>query len=289
MALNDSGGVISAVFFNTAHFNTVWVKERLMNKNSFDIIQAAVDGARFVIAERRYMFACAVFPFVITLLSNILLFFMLSGENSSRLAVVLVTLGAASVDGWFMFLQSRLIILGERLEQPPQTADARIRRHNDMRGAVLTWMIFKLWTVALGLYASRMLQSDPSEGLGLITFIGLLLLGAMIWSLRLAVAHILVAVGYSVRQYIFRVNGLMGSLRLLGLGIVVSLPFKVLGLPMEESLLLPPAPDTTEAVFLIIGISFLSVLLMVFLNAAAVFAMKDMLGREDKRKGIKKV
>lgn len=284
MALNDSGGVISAAF-STAHGQ----KERLMNKSSFDIIQAVVDAVRFVLAERRYMFACAVFPFVITLLTNIMLFFMFGEEKGSSLVFALLSLGAASVDGWFMFLQSRLIVFRERLEHPPQDPAARIRRHNDMRAAVLTWMIFKLWMVALGIYASWMLQSNPSETLGLATFISLLLLGAMIWSLRLAVAHILVGVGYSVRKYIFRVNGLMGSLRVLGLGIVVALPFKVLTLQMEESLLLPPAPDTTQAVFLITGISFLSVLLMVFLNAAAVFAMKDMLSREDKRKGIRKV
>ena len=265
-------------------------KEQLMNKSSFDIIQAVVDAVRFVIAERRYMFACAVFPFAVTLVANMLSFFVLKSESQSTLAMIVLMLGAAAVDAWFMFLQTRLIVFGERLEAPPQDMGSRIQRHNDLRASVLIWVLFKLWLAVVVAYLAWSMRQEPTESLGIYTIIALLLVGAWIWSVRLAVAHILTAVGYSIKKYIFRVNGLMGSLRLIGLAIVVSLPFTVLGLPMEEKILLGHKElDTTQAAFLLTGMTALDTLMMVFLNAAAVFALKDMLSREDKRRGIKKV
>ncbi|HEX2753438.1 MAG TPA: hypothetical protein VHP34_10135 [Alphaproteobacteria bacterium] len=259
-----------------------------MSHNSFDIIGAATNAVRFVTAERRYMFAAALFPFVAALAANFMTYFMLKGQDSVFFAVLLM-LGEAAVGGWFMFLQARLILFGERLEQPPADAAALRLRHNDMRAAVLTWMLFKLWLTAVVMYLVWVINNQKAEGFGIFTMIGLFLTGAWIWSLRLSVAHILVGVGYSIKKYLFRVNGLMGSLRLVGLGMVVSFPFQLVSMPLEEKLLLTENLATPDAAVLLFFITLISTALMVFLNAAAVFAMKDMLSRADKRRGISKV
>lgn len=262
-----------------------------MSHNSFDIISAATNAVRFVVAERRYMFAAAVFPFAATLGANLLNFFLLKGQDSIILFAVMLILGEAAVDGWFMFLQARLILLGERLEQPSPDPAAQRLRHNDLRAAVLTWMIFKLWLAVVVMYLVWVVQMTERQasGVGLYTMIGLFLTGAWIWSLRLGVAHILVGVGYSVKRYLFRVNGLMGSLRLVGLAIVVSFPFQLASMPLEEKLLLTKDIETTVAVIVLVLLSAINTALMVFLNAAGVFAMKDMLGRAEKNKGIRKI
>lgn len=262
-----------------------------MSHNSFDIIGAAVNAVRFVIRERRYMLAAAAFPFAATLAANMMSFFILKGQGSILLAVLLL-LGEAAMDGWFMFLQTRLIVLGERLEEPGQNPDARQLRHNDMRAAVLTWMLFKLWLTAVIMYliwVVKAAEEAQTSGIGFFSMAGLFLLGAWVWSLRLGVAHILVGVGYSVKSYLFRVNGLMGSLRLIGLALVVSLPFQSIAMPLEEKLILTKGLETIDAVVLLTLASLTNTALLVFLNAAAIFAMKDMLRRPDKRKGIRKV
>jgi len=259
-----------------------------MNHNSFDIISAATSAVRFVVAERRYMFAAAVFPFIATLIANLMSYFMLKGQDSALFAVMLL-LGEAAMDGWFMFLQTRLIVFGERLEQPPAEAAAARLRHNDMRAAVLTWMLFKLWLAAVVMYLAWTLQNRQADAFGIFTIIGLFLVGAWLWSIRLGVAHILVGVGYSVRQYLFRVNGLMGSLRLIGLALVISFPFQLAGMPLEEKLILNRDMETPEAVMILVAVTLISTAMLVFLNAAAVFALKDMLRRPDKRRGIQKV
>jgi len=262
-----------------------------MSHNSFDIIGAATNAVRFVVAERRYMFAAAVFPFAATLAANLLNFFFVKTQDNILLFAVMLVLGEAAMDGWFMFLQTRLILLGERLEQPiPDPATQRLR-HNDMRAAVLTWMIFKLWLTVVAMYLIWVMQLTERQdgGIGIYTMVALFLTGAWIWSLRLSVAHILVGVGYSVKKYLFRVNGLMGSLRLAGLAIVVSFPFQLVSMPLKEKLLLTQNIGTAEAVIALTLLSALNTALLIFLNAAGVFALKDMLGRPEKAGGIRKI
>lgn len=260
-----------------------------MSHNSFDIIGAAVNAVRFVARERRYMLAAAVFPLTATLLANFMAYFVVK-QQESVLFTVMLLLGEAAMDGWFMFLQTRLILLGERLEAPAQDPAAQRLRHNDMRAAVLTWMLFKLWLTVVVMYlvwVADAAKQQETSGIGFFTIIGLFLLGAWIWSLRLGVAHILVSVGYSVKKYLFRVNGLMGSLRLIGLALVVSLPFQAASMPLEEKLFFTKDLATADAAMLMALNSVINTALLVFLNAAAVFALKDMLRRRDKRKGIR--
>ena len=235
------------------------------------------------------MFAAAVFPFAATLVASMMSYFMLKGQDSVLFAVMLI-LGEAAMDGWFMFLQTRLILLNERLDQPTTDPEAARLRHNDMRAAVLTWMLFKLWLAIVVMYLIWVVNNQSAEnGLGLYTIIGLFLTGGWIWSLRLGVAHILVGVGYSVKKYLFRVNGLMGSLRLIGLALIVSFPFQVLSMPLEEKLIMTKSLETVDAAVMLTLISLINTALLVFLNAAGVFALKDMLRRPDKRKGIRTV
>lgn len=237
------------------------------------------------------MLAAAVFPFTATLVANMMSYFMLKGQESILFAIMLL-LGEAAMDGWFMFCQTRLILLGERLEDPLQDPAALRMRHNDLRAAVLTWMLFKLWLTLVVMYLIWVVHSaeqPQSTGIGFYSMIGLFLLGAWIWSLRLGVAHILVGVGYSVKKYLFRVNGLMGSLRMIALALVVSFPFQAASMPLEEKLIFGKGLETVDTVILLTLVTLINTALLVFLNAAGVFALKDMLRRPDKRRGLHKV
>lgn len=260
-----------------------------MNNSRFDIIAAVIHGVRFTVAERRYLIAAMVLPYVLTLLTNVASFFLIEKQAGNILSAALITLPASAASAWFMFVQARLILFGERLGSLPSAPEFTLQRHNDLNACVLTWVLFKMAVIGISAYLLWWKDQGSPDTFDHYSMIGMLMIGATFWGLRLSVAHILVATGYSVKQYIFRVNGAMVSLRLLGMGILISIPFEIFSEPLARILTQgKPPPGQMETIFLLAALSAVSCVLMALLNAAAVFALKEMLGQQRDKRGVKK-
>lgn len=250
-----------------------------MNRPRFDIIGAAAFGFQSVFTERRYLSGIALVPICIVTAIELGKIFALDKQS---LITELVSLIPVSMAGaWFMFLQTRLLVFGER------TPETYIAPHEERRRAFEACAI--LWTLtqvgALGLVGYMLFwqqQISAEAASAPLNVIGYLLIGASFWALRFSIAHILGATGYSIRDYIFRVNGAMVSLRLLALMMVVMFPIALMAMPVEEALI-ATAKSEDPAPLNIIGLSLLRVIfnfiLLAVFNAAAVFALRQMLGK----------
>ena len=258
-----------------------------MNSQRFDIIGAAAFGFQSVFAERRYLSAIAVVPVCIVSAIEMAKIF---GLDKQSLLTELVSLIPISMAGaWFMFLQTRLLVFGERaLDKQAATTNDRRRA---FEACALLWTLTQV--AALGLVGYMLFwqqQITAETATAPVNIIGYLLIGASFWAIRFSIAHILGATGYSIRDYIFRVNGAMVSLRLIGLMLIVMFPVALLAMPVEEALIAAVKAENPPALS-IAGLSFLRVIfnfiLLAVFNAAGVYALRQMLGKGGKpRMGI---
>lgn len=250
-----------------------------MNRPRFDIIGAAAFGFQSVFTERRYLSGIALVPICIVTAIELGKIFALDKQS---LITELVSLIPVSMAGaWFMFLQTRLLVFGERTPQtytnPPE------ERRRAFEASALLWTLTQVGALGLVGYMLFWQQHVSTEtATAPMNIIGYLLIGASFWALRFSIAHILVATGYSIRDYIFRVNGAMISLRLLALMMIVMFPVALIASPIEGALI-AAAKSETPAPLSIAGLSLLRVILNFILlavfNAAAVFALRQMLGK----------
>lgn len=258
-----------------------------MNNQRFDIIGCAILGMRSVFAERRYLLAAALLPVGITVLIELLKIYGI--QNPSILSEVLTLLPAGVASAWFLFLQTRLLVFGERADAvPPENI---LPRRRAFEASALLWILMQmafLGLFAFMIYWARAAQS--TEAGGFINVAGYLLLGASFWALRFGVVHILGAIGYSIRDYIFQVNGAMVSVRLLGLLLCISFPLALLASPLSAALFsalqdISSVPPLQMAGLVTLNI-VLKFLLFALLNAAAVFALRQMLGQNGTQRGF---
>jgi hypothetical protein len=257
-----------------------------MNTPRFDILGCALAGYRSVFAERRYLMSAAMVPVGLTAFVEILKIYGIQkpGILSEMLTMLPVGIAAA----WFMFLQTRLMVFGERTGGI--APESIMPRRRAFEVSALLWLLLQM--AGLGLLAFLMYWSREMQSGSPATFVnvsGYLLIGASFWGLRLLVVHILGAIGYSIRDYVFKVNGVMVSVRMFALLMVVLLPVALFAGPVEEALIGALKAESTPPLQ-IAGLTVLRVvlnyMLLAFFNAAAVFALRQMLGQGKPQRGI---
>ena len=268
MALSDSGGVICRNSGGRYY-------SLIMNNNRFDILGCAVHGIRSVFAEWRYLSSVALMPVALTALIEIV---KLYGVEKQSIVTELITLlPAGAMAAWFMFLQTRLLVFGERKGKPSVHSGEERRRA--FEASMLLWLLVNmagLAFIAFLLYWAKTQQAGSNPA---VTAVGYLLIGAVFWGLRFSIVHILGAVGYSIRDYIYRVNGAMVSLRLLAMMLIVLLPVSLVASPVEaalfEAIKEEAAPLHVSGLLLMVVV--LKFVFLSFFNAAGVFALREML------------
>lgn len=257
-----------------------------MNTPRFDIFKCTIMGYRSVFAERQYLMSAALVPMALTTGIEMVKFYAV--DKHTVLTALLTMLPVALAAAWFMFLQTRLLVFGERADNvAPENAASRKQAFEI---SAILWMLIQmagLAMLAFSLYLAREGRADTVNPM--LSIAGYLMLGCALWGVRLAIAHILGAIGYSIRQYIFKVNGAMVSLRMIGLMLAVALPILLFSAPIEAMFFAAlQAEDVT--VLQVAGATVLRVvmnfLLLAFFNAAAVFALRDMLGKNGTWQGI---
>lgn len=265
-----------------------------MSGSQFSITSVTGRGFRFVKDETPYLSRLAALPVGVNFLTQMLLSFI-SGPTPTQFDLFILTLPCAVVNGRFMFQIARLIILGEREGQLPADPAYRLERRRLLQASVLCWLVVNAgFTVIVGYqewlarqdgmnHGAMSLAADgPFGGQGaLYNAIGLLLIGAGVWAVRFWVVHILAAVDFPIRKYIFDVNGIGISLRLLGLGLLIGLPAFFLYILIGEMAGPGPSPNPVAIGIVVFLSAMISAYVTALLTAASCYALRDMLGRKD--------
>jgi len=247
-----------------------------MSGGHFSILEAVKKAYMFAGAQWRYLLRLCALPLVLHLATA-------AGIQSLRpdasiIETFLWSLPANVAFAWFMFAEARLLLLGERVDRlPPDAAYLADRRHA-MRVSIIILLLFDM---ALTAIAACMDWAVHSGGFGTdaaVTVPILFLLGTLFWGLRFAVAPILASVGYPLRSFLRRVHGMEFSVRLLGLGFLCALPvYFVLEILLESFLPVTGEITPDQMTALIILSAPVAIIVPALLNAAAAFALKDML------------
>lgn len=263
-----------------------------MSGSNFNMPMAIRSGYLFVGREWRYLARFSLLPIGLTLITDLLMYYQ--KREISMFEDYLWNIPALAFFGWFMFLEARLLLMGERVDNLPQDQAYLLDRRRGMSACVLVWLLFIMGRTTLIAYLSWGIgKNNP-----LINFFWLFLIGAGIWGIRFAVAHILAAVGYPIRRYIFQVNGIIISLRLAGLYLMACIPVALVEFGLT-SLMLPEAakgtiidakmlenlPEST-AISLLVMEDLCDIVSMTLATAVFCYALKDMLSRPREEKTV---
>lgn len=223
----------------------------------YDAADCAVKAYGFVWGERHYLFKLAVFPLFIKLVCLVTVISM--GYQFDFIRQSLLMLPSYFADGWVMSHLVRLIYLDQRWpfrpsgNQERDLANLRDRAGGIMAGTVFFALIEFIKTGFTGI----MYIVAPPPGIGpapvadvatqapIHPAMGLLALALVvftIWSVRYLWLYIPAAAGFSGRDYLKRVGGLMGSIRLLGVWMMTAIPL-LFGFVIVTGLLLSPFRD----------------------------------------------
>lgn len=261
-----------------------------MDKSRFQIFKAVISAYSYVWREGRYLAGLGLLPASLSFLTAV--FTQSMRPDASLIEDFMWTLPATALFGWLMFQQTRLMLFGERIDSLPKDAVFVFERQQAMRASIIIWLLFNMASMGVALYLFWASTPAVSASNPTYSVIGMVLVGGLFWGVRFSVAHILTAAGYPLRTFVYRVNGIMISLRLIGLGFLTVLPIAfvlrgIFGLlsPMLGDL--AAGGTITGGRFMLIALisAFASLAMTLVLNAAAIFALKEMLGRDAGRKG----
>ena len=254
-----------------------------MNGSSFSILRAVRNAYVFVGREWKYLLRLALLPMGISGATQLFLFMQSAtvatgGRSISAFEGYAWNLPATLLLGWFMFHETRLLLLGERGDALPANAEYLALRSIAMKSSIIIWALFNIgWSALLGYHEWMATMQQESQSFWPVG-LGAVLVGGFFWSLRFGVAHILAAVDYPVRQYVRQVNGLGISLRLAGMWLLASLPV-LMGFVMLAEILVPNVRSINDpALGLVVALGGpLSLIVAALLNAAGCFALREML------------
>lgn len=253
-----------------------------MSGSEFSITRSVRAAYVFVGREWRYLARMSLLPLGIDAATKMFLLF--NGKEMSAFEIALWNLPSNVLFGWFMFYQARLMLLGETPDRLPDNVEYLTERRNAMKASVLIWLLFSMgWTAMMG-YNDWAMDMAKGGAEFWTAGLGILLFGISFWCLRFAVAHILAAVGFPIKQYMRQVAGMGISLRLMGMGFLTVMPAVFLFYLVAAAI----APDVKSIndphiSFIVILGAPLSIALTALLNAAAASALKQMLGTPERQ------
>lgn len=236
---------------------------------AFDVTDSAMKGYSLVWQERRYLMRLAAFPLLIKFVCSMTV--MMNGYDFDFIKQALLMLPSYFADGWVMSHLVRLIYLDQRWPFRPtgvlekDMAMLRDRAGGIMAGTVFFAVIEFLKTGLTGLLVmtappgSMPGQDGPAgpvqpgagegssmadvaaqaQGSPYMAVTGIVMIVVTIWLVRYLWLYIPAAAGFSGRAYLKRVGGLMGSIRLLGVWLICSVPV-LFGFVILANILLVP-------------------------------------------------
>lgn len=252
-----------------------------MNNNHFSIFNAAHNTYLFAGREAGYLLKLGAAPILAQALTSAFVQYM--RPEASLLESHLWSLPASVLFAWFVFVELRLLLLGERLEKTPRDPVHAARRRKAMNLTVLIILLFSMaFTAATAVLASMSPDTDGVETAPVYSVVSAFVVGGMVWALRYGALIPLAAGEQPLSPFLKRAQGVMLSFRLIGLGIVVLFPAffvsQILLSPLLAQVMLQKEPGSTAHMMLAVAGAPLSWLTALLLNAAVAYAIKDMQG-----------
>lgn len=252
-----------------------------MSKNQFHITPAVLNAYLFIGREWRYLAGISTLPMLVNFVTMVGVNYL--RPDASIIEDFLWGIPATAFSAWFMFGVIRLLLLGEKVTRLPQSdPDALQERHRRMQGCAIAWLLFNMALLAIGAFLMNIMTDDTAKDNTFLIMICMFMIGACFWGVRFSVAHLLIAIGYPVRRFMFSVDGVGFSFRLIGLGLMGAFPIIMilkalisLALPMEARPL-----SGFEFAFIAAFSTVLSFAMSAILTSAVGFAFKEMLGTE---------
>lgn len=263
------------------------VKIARMDNSKFAIFEAVKNAYLFVGREWLYLLKAGSLPVVVQVVTA--LFVQLQREDASATEAYLWGMPATLLFAWFTFLETRLLLLNERLDELPRDPEYLKERQHGMKLAVIINVLFNMaMAAAVALLTAAANSGQWGANLPL-TLGGLFLIGAVFWGVRFGVLPILAAVHYPFRPFLQQVKGPMFPLRLITMGAVCLFPVAFLFQMLLASIMsrsadmAAPAKLTQgEQLALVLASAPLSLLIAALLTAASTYALKQLLdGRRD--------
>lgn len=263
-----------------------------MSGGRFKIIESIRSAYVFAWHNTTYLLMAAVVPLFTQIVSDGFLQYIGKGDplKIGFIEYGLWTLPAHAVLAWFLFIEVRLIFLGESIYNLPKEPVAIAARNRAMQASILMALVFQMMIIgfqAVTQWSAAVTQSTidaTTKPNSIAMAAGMLSIGAMFWGLRFMAAPIVVAIGLSLRQFIFRVNGVEFSLRLLALWLMAWLPvFFTYGL--FGMLLFGDKPQMTSADVYISNLldAPFSIIGSALATGAIAFAIKEIMARQSNK------
>lgn len=253
----------------------------------FSITGAVKKGYGFIGKEWRYLLRFSLFPIGLNLLTN--LFVFLQQENMSLPFSIIWNLPASAAAAWFVFIEVRLLLLGERVTNLPEDPAYLDDRRRSMTICIIMFLL--IYMIGMGIMKFHAWsQVTGSEVMNPVSLAALFLLGIGLWALRFTPAPILAAVGQPIAPYVRKVNGAGISFRLLGLFMLAILPFSLLTAVLAQVLLPNLTVEQLQK-----GVPLELVLLdapfavgcWCIMGAACSFALKEIMGEKGGKKDVR--
>lgn len=236
---------------------------------AFDVTDSAMKGYSLVWQERRYLMRLAAFPILIKFVCSMTV--MMNGYDFDFIKQALLMLPSYFADGWVMSHLVRLIYLDQRWPfRPMGVPEKDIAMLRDRAGGIMAGTVFfaVIEFLKTGLTGLLVMTAPPGSlpGQGApagpvqpgadhggsmaevaaqaqaspyMAVMGIAMIVVTIWMVRYLWLYIPAAAGFSGRAYLKRVGGLMGSIRLLGVWLICSVPV-LFGFVILANILLVP-------------------------------------------------
>lgn len=254
-----------------------------MSDGYFNIFAAVRRAYIFIGMNRGYLARLAILPLALHLISGLAVNYY--RPEASLIEITIWMFPASVALSWLVFLQTRLLLLGESVDRLPQDAGYLQDRARVMQLCVIIMLLFQMTCTIFSTCLQWILlqqQPDVEPKASILPFL-FLVMGVMLWGLRFSALHILAVVDYPFRPFLRRVRGMEFSLRLLGMGMLCVLPVWLL-LTILLEMFFGDVEKLTQAqatMGIIIGAP-VSILIPLLLNAAAAYAIKDILSKPQK-------
>lgn len=256
-----------------------------MNGGRFKIMDAVIQAYGFVGREAGYLAKILFLPLAAQMVTTI--YIQMARPEAGTIEIFLWKFPALVLLGWYMFLEARLILFGERLDRMTREQIWSSERKRAMRAAVIVALLFNMALTALQAFMEFTLKNNPGGSKGLWSLGFMLAVGAYFWGLRFGVMHIVVTLGQSIRQFIFIVNGIEFSLRLAGMFMLCILPVTFAGgfilSVLIDNFPFIKEPTVAQIYTILIADAIMSAIVVTLANAAAAFAVREILLRAEGR------
>lgn len=255
----------------------------------FDIIEASGYGYQTAWQERRYLWRLARVPLII---KCICVFLILRFDWSAlHLKSTLLLLPTYFADGWVFSHYTRLIFLNQRWPFRPAGDEAADRqalaeRAHYILAGTLTFALFHFlqgglmaWIVSLFDAANAYNYDKPPPVLLAMSFLGTAAFG--IWFMRLLWFYIPAALGYSLRQCLRDLRGMMTSVLLMVLFLICQVPLTVLQLmidsPANFDFLHPATQSAAATLYVSVAEATIDTVVGLISTGAVAYAMYEMI------------